>query len=85
MCIRDRFNSDRAPISRLEAMLAMRPYIERHMAAGGLMHHVTRHMLGLAQGFAGARRFRQLLSADIHKSDQPLAIFDQAAELLQGR
>ena len=55
------------------------------MAAGGLMHHVTRHMLGLAQGFAGARRFRQLLSADIHKSDQPLAIFDQAAELLQGR
>ena len=82
---RQLFGSERAPISRLEAMLAMRPYIERHMAAGGLMHHVTRHMLGLAQGFPGARRFRQLLSADIHKSDQPLVIFDQAAELLQGR
>ncbi len=79
------FGSERPPISRQEAMQVMRPYIERHMAAGGLMHHVTRHMLGLAQGFAGARRFRQLLSADIHKSDQPLAIFDQAAELLQGR
>ena len=79
------FGSGRAPVTRHDAMLAMRPYIERHMAAGGLMHHVTRHMLGLAQGFAGARRFRQLLSADIHKSTQPLAIFDQAAEILQGR
>lgn len=82
---RQLFGSERPPISRYDAMLSMRPYIERHMAAGGLMHHVTRHMLGLAQGFPGARRFRQLLSADIHKSDQPLAIFDQAAELLLGR
>jgi tRNA-dihydrouridine synthase A len=49
------------------------------------MHHITRHILGLGQGFPGARRFRQLLSADIHKTDQPLAVLDQAAELLQGR
>ncbi|AEF22085.1 tRNA dihydrouridine(20/20a) synthase DusA [Pseudomonas fulva] len=79
------FASTNTPVSRHEAMLAMRPYIERHMAAGGLMHHVTRHMLGLAQGFPGARRFRQLLSADIHKSTDPLAIFDQAAQILHGR
>ena len=79
------FGSQLAPVTRHAAMLVMRPYIERHMAAGGQMHHVTRHMLGLAQGFPGARRFRQLLSADIHKSDQPLTIFDQAAELLVGR
>ena len=27
----------------------------------------------------------QLLSADIHKAAEPLAVFDQAVELLQGR
>ncbi len=78
------FGSSAQPPSRLEAMQSMRSYIAEHLAEGGSMHHVTRHMLGLAQGFKGARRFRQLLSVDIHKSREPLALFDQAAELLQG-
>ncbi|WP_225786025.1 tRNA dihydrouridine(20/20a) synthase DusA [Pseudomonas sp. Marseille-P9655] len=79
------FGSEAAVISRSEALAQLRPYIVAHMESGGAMHHVTRHILGLAQGFKGARRFRQLLSADIHKAAQPLAVFDQAVELLQGR
>ncbi|MCY1290222.1 tRNA-dihydrouridine(20/20a) synthase [compost metagenome] len=71
-------------ISRAEALTTLRPYIERHLAEGGAMHHITRHVLGLAQGFKGARRFRQLLSVDIHKTQEPLALLDQAIELLQG-
>lgn len=78
------FGKQRAVLSRLDAMQAMRPYIEAHLANGGSLHHITRHMLGLAQGFKGARRFRQLLSVDIHKTDDPLGLFDQAAQLLQG-
>lgn len=78
------FGEQRAVLSRLDAMQAMRPYIEAHLANGGSLHHITRHMLGLAQGFKGARRFRQLLSVDIHKTDEPLGLFDQAAQLLQG-
>jgi tRNA-dihydrouridine synthase A len=49
------------------------------------MHHITRHVLGLGTGFPGARKFRQLLSVDIHKAKEPLALLDQAAELLEGR
>jgi tRNA-dihydrouridine synthase A len=49
------------------------------------MHHITRHVLGLGTGFPGARKFRQLLSVDIHKAKDPLALLDQAGELLQGR
>ena len=79
------FGSARLQMSRFEAMHSMREYIAAHLHEGGSMHHVTRHMLGLAQGFSGARRFRQLLSVDIHKTDAPLALFDQAAQLLQGR
>ena len=79
------FGATRPVLSRLEAMQSMRGYIAAHLAEGGSMHHITRHMLGLGQGFNGARRFRQLLSVDIHKTDDPLALFDQAAQLLQGR
>lgn len=79
------FGSLAPALSRLEAMQSMRGYIAAHLAEGGSMHHITRHMLGLAQGFNGARRFRQLLSVDIHQTSEPLALFDQAAQLLQGR
>ncbi|MFP4043650.1 MAG: tRNA dihydrouridine(20/20a) synthase DusA [Rhodosalinus sp.] len=44
------------------AARAMLPYIERHLAEGGRLHQVTRHMLGLFAGRPGARRWRQLLS-----------------------
>lgn len=79
------FGSTAPVISRAQALAALRPYIAAHIAAGGAMHHITRHILGLGQGFPGARRFRQLLSVDIHKDKDPLALLDQAGELLEGR
>jgi tRNA-dihydrouridine synthase A len=47
-----------------ETMMA---YGERVMASGGRLNHVTRHMVGLFQGFAGARRYRQILSSEATK------------------
>ncbi|SMD14614.1 tRNA dihydrouridine(20/20a) synthase DusA [Rhizobium sp. RU36D] len=43
---------------------AMMEHAARHIADGGRLVHVTRHMVGLFQGFAGARRYRQILSSD---------------------
>lgn len=43
---------------------AMMAYAAGHIASGGRLIHVTRHMVGLFQGWPGARRFRQILSAD---------------------
>ncbi|MDY7559740.1 tRNA dihydrouridine(20/20a) synthase DusA [Pseudomonas sp. 10B1] len=79
------FGSTAPVISRAQALSALRPYIAAHIENGGSMHHITRHVLGLGTGFPGARRFRQLLSVDIHKAQNPLALLDQAAELLEGR
>ena len=79
------FGSAEPIITRAQVLEQLRPYIATHIASGGSMHHITRHILGLGQGFPGARRFRQLLSADIHKAKDPLALLDQAAELLEGR
>lgn len=78
------FGDDRPVPSRAGILQDLRPYVETHLAEGGAMHHITRHVLGLGQGFPGARRFRQLLSVDIHKTSDPLALFDQAVKLLQG-
>ncbi|MBV4552801.1 tRNA dihydrouridine(20/20a) synthase DusA [Pseudomonas sp. SWRI102] len=79
------FGSTAPIIGRAEALAQLRPYIANHLATGGAMHHITRHVLGLGTGFPGARRFRQLLSVDIHKTKDPLALLDQAGHLLEGR
>ena len=79
------FGSTAPVITRAEALVQLRPYIAEHLATGGAMHHITRHVLGLGTGFPGARKFRQLLSVDIHKASDPLALLDQAGELLEGR
>jgi tRNA-dihydrouridine synthase A len=41
---------------------AMRPHIADHLASGGRLHQITRHMLGLFQGRPGARGWRRVLS-----------------------
>ena len=46
---------------------AMCNYAERHIAGGGRLGHVTRHMVGLFHGMAGARRYRQILSVDANR------------------
>ena len=43
---------------------AMMVHADRHIAQGGKLGNVTRHMLGLFVGVDGARRYRQILSAD---------------------
>ncbi|ACO79426.1 tRNA-dihydrouridine synthase A [Azotobacter vinelandii CA] len=82
---RELFDSPLPALSRHEALKRLRPYIQQYLNEGGALHHITRHVLGLGQGFPGARRFRQLLSVDIHKADDPLALFDRAVTLLEGR
>ncbi|MBY5863741.1 MULTISPECIES: tRNA dihydrouridine(20/20a) synthase DusA [Rhizobium] len=42
----------------------MMAYAERHIASGGRLQHVARHMVGLFTGLPGARRYRQILSTD---------------------
>jgi tRNA-dihydrouridine synthase A len=45
-----------------EVVARMLPYIEAHLSAGGRLHQVTRHMLGLYAGRPGARAWRRFLS-----------------------
>lgn len=53
-----------APVPAETAVLAMEPYIDAHLTAGGRLHAVTRHLLGAFAGRPGARTWRRILSAE---------------------
>jgi len=55
--------------SRAAVVEAMVDYAGAHMAAGGRLNQVARHMLGLFHGQPGARRWRRMLSQNMHLSD----------------
>ncbi|WP_411956492.1 tRNA dihydrouridine(20/20a) synthase DusA [Paracoccus homiensis] len=59
----DRLWEDTPPYaSGVEVAQAMRPYILDHLATGGRLHQITRHMLGLFHGQPGARGWKRTLS-----------------------
>jgi tRNA-dihydrouridine synthase A len=62
---------------------SMRPYIADHLAAGGRLHQVTRHMLGLFHGQPGARGWRRVLSDHANRPGAGLAVLDMALAELQ--
>ncbi|SFR20454.1 tRNA dihydrouridine(20/20a) synthase DusA [Poseidonocella sedimentorum] len=67
--------SDADPVS---VAIQMKDYIARHVAAGGRVHQVTRHMLGLFAGKPGARHWRRHLSDAAHLSEAGPEIIDEA-------
>ena len=50
-----------------EVARAMLPYVETHLAGGGRLGQITRHMLGLFAGRPGARAWRRVLSQGAHR------------------
>jgi tRNA-dihydrouridine synthase A len=71
--------------SRTDILAAMRPYIARHLAAGGKLHAITRHMLGLYAGEPGARAWRRVLSEGANRPGAGLDLIDAALEAMEAR
>jgi tRNA-dihydrouridine synthase A len=63
-----------------DVALLMRPYIADHLAAGGRLHQITRHMLGLFHGVPGARAWRRVLSEGASRDGAGLDVFDAALD-----
>lgn len=61
------FDDCERKIEWAELIGVMQEYCERHLATGGRLNHVTRHMTGLFSGLPGARRWRQILSIEAVK------------------
>lgn len=74
---------DHAP-TRIDVVRAMIPYVEAHLAAGGRLHQITRHMLGLFHGLPGARGWRQVLSTEGTREDAGVAQLLAALARIEG-
>jgi tRNA-dihydrouridine synthase A len=61
----------------------MSAYSARHIAEGGRLHHVTRHMVGLFHNRPGARRWRQILSVDGTRPGAGPEVIDRAFAAVQ--
>jgi len=68
LCGADRliFGADTPDTTPEAAARAMMDYAEAHLAGGGRMNQITRHMLGLFTGRPGARGWRRMLSEGAH-------------------
>jgi tRNA-dihydrouridine synthase A len=73
------FGGPKGP-DRYEVIDRMRPYIAAHLAAGGRLHQITRHMLGLFHGQPGARAWRRILSERANLPGAGLEVIDAALQ-----
>jgi len=59
---REIFGASTEPVSRDAALSSLIPYVDAHIARGGKLSNVTRHVLGLYHGEPRGRLFRRHLS-----------------------
>lgn len=69
--------------TREDVLVAMRPYIDAHIAAGGKLHQITRHMLGLFAGQPGARIWRRILSERANRPGEGASLLEEALERMR--
>ena len=79
------FGSTRPVATRAEVLEALIPYTERHVAKGGRLNNIARHILGLYHGEAGARAFRRLLSEKAVKNGAGAELLAEASALMSER
>lgn len=73
-----------APLKDIYDVLeALEPYIASHLQAGGRLHAITRHLLGLFNGQPGARLFRRHLATAGCLHDANLATLRQAVDYVR--
>ncbi len=77
------FGDARPSRGRLEALDEYLPYIQAQLAAGAPLHAMTRHVLGLFNGWPGARAFRRHLSVEGVKRGAGLEVLRAAIGLVR--
>jgi tRNA-dihydrouridine synthase A len=78
--------ADSAPaLTRAEALRALIPYARRHIAQGGRLSNITRHILGLYHGRPRGKLFRRFLSEEATKAGAGADLLAKAIEITEAR
>jgi tRNA-dihydrouridine synthase A len=79
-----RYFDPAAPVrQRADVLTALLPYAERHIASGGRLSNITRHVLGLYHGRPRGRAFRRFLSETATRDGASAAVLREAVELVE--
>jgi len=77
------FGDDSARPNRMELVEAMLPYIERSMAGGAKLNHISKHLLNLFRGRRGGRHWRRVLSENVWRDDADWRLIQRALETVR--
>ncbi|EYS91919.1 hypothetical protein X471_00196 [Bartonella bacilliformis str. Heidi Mejia] len=72
------YNESQSNLKDCDVIDIMCDYAAKHIASGGRLSHVTRHMISFFHGRDGARRWRQILSNDARGKDADVRILKEA-------
>jgi tRNA-dihydrouridine synthase A len=75
------FGAAGPPPSRADVLQALLPYADRHVAAGGRLNNIARHILGLYHGCPRARAFRRHLSERAPREGAGVDVLREALQL----
>jgi tRNA-dihydrouridine synthase A len=70
--------------TRADVLRRLLPYAERHLAAGGRLNNITRHVLGLYHGRPRGRAFRRYLSEHATSPGAGAAVLLEAIRIAEG-
>jgi tRNA-dihydrouridine synthase A len=71
-------------IPRREVLAGLISYAERHLATGGRLNNVTRHILGLYHGQPRGRAFRRHLSERAPRAGAGISVLREAIRIVEG-
>lgn len=77
------FGETTPDVDGFEALERYRPYMAARLEEGANLAGMTRHMLGLMHGRAGARAFRRILTVEGVKPGAGLEVVDRAVEAVR--
>jgi len=66
----------------IDVVRSLYPYIERELANGTYLGHITRHILGIFQSIPGARQWRRHLSENAHKAGAGVEVVEAALQFV---
>jgi tRNA-dihydrouridine synthase A len=79
------FGADAPMLSRGEVLARLLPHVREHLAQGGRLNSITRHILGLYHGQPRARQFRRHLSEHGVGEGPGIDVLTEAIAIVEGR
>ncbi len=80
---REIFGDPDTGVTRADIIEQLLPYAQRHIASGGGLHAITRHILGLYAGQPRARKFRRHIAENACRAGAGIEVLRDAANLVE--